>query len=156
MVVSTEMLWELLSRLGSAKDEHPSFRSMMTASHFRMAGHFLTSDNCRRFFRPLIANVKKEFEDARILFEDALNTQLGDHYLDEFEEVKWPSIVSELQSEAIRRSTQRSREQQHLAEENERLRSMVSKFEESERKRREYTARQRAEQRERNQRRQPR
>ena len=155
MVVSTEMLWELLSRLGSAEDEQPSFRSMMTASHFRMAGHFLTSDNCRRFFRPLIANVKKEFEEARILFEDALNAQLGDHYLDEFEEVKWPSVVSELQSEAIRRSTQRSREQQLLAEENERLRSMVSKFEESERKRREYTARQRSEQRERNQRRQP-
>ena len=143
MVASVEMLWELLTRLGTAEDNVPSFRSMMTASHFRMADRFIQPDSCRRFFRPLIDTAKKEFDETRGLLEDALSAQLGDRYLDEFHEEEWPGIVSGLRSEAVRRSTQRGKDEERLLEENQRLRTMVEAFEDRERKRREFVARQR-------------
>ena len=147
MVASPEMLWELLTRLDSPTDKVPSFRSMMTAAHFRMAEHFVQPDNCRRFFRPLIASAKKEFEETRALLEQTLGAQVGDDFLDEFEEVEWPSVVSELQSGAIRTSADQGRSNQRLLEENDMLRSMVENYQERERKRRQFIARQRQEQR---------
>ena len=144
MIASVEMLWEMLARLDSRDADGPSFRSMMAASHFRMAGHFITSDNVRRFFGPLIADAKKEFEEIRVLLGDALSAQLGDSYLDEWEDVQVPKVVSELQNKAVRQSTRRDKDQQQsLLEENERLRSLVDGFEERERKRKEYAANQR-------------
>ena len=153
MVADTEMLWELLTRLVSSENNALSFRSMMMASHFRLAEHFIEPENFRRFFRPLIASAKKEFEETRGLFERALNTQLGEDFLEGFEEVEWPSVVSGLQNESIERSSRLSREQQNLLAENERLRSMVENLEERERKRREFVSKQREEQRNRRRRR---
>ena len=94
MVASAEMLWELLERLDSPSSSTPSFRSMMTASYFRLADEFIKPENCRRFFQPLIASAKKEFDEARVFFEEALGSELGDDYLDDFEEVMWPSVDS--------------------------------------------------------------
>ena len=149
MVSDVEMLWELLTRLESKEERAPSFRSMMMASHFRIAEYFIEPENCRRFFRPLIASAKKEFEESRGLLEQALSTQLGEEFLESIEEVEWPSVVSGLQSESIERSrsSRLNNDQQRLQEENERLRLMVEKFQEQERKRREFVALQREEQR---------
>lgn len=143
MVASPEAVWELLTRLEPSQDRPTSFRSMMVASHFRMAGHFVQPENYRRFFRPLIAAAKREFEESRDLFEEALSVELGDAFLGEFNEEDWPSVVSGLQIEAVRQATERGRDQQRLVEENERLRSMIEDHEERERKRREFVARQR-------------
>ena len=143
MIASVEMLWEILARLDSSNSAGPSFRSMMAASHFRMAGHFITPESVRRFFGPLIADAKKEFEEIRNFLGDDLSALLGDIYFDEWEEVQLPKVVSELQSKAVRQSTQRDKDQQRLLEENERLRLLVDRFEERERKRKEYAANQR-------------
>ena len=146
MVASSEAVGELLTRLEPSQEKMPSFRSMMIATHFRMAGHFIKTENYRRFFRPLIANAKREFEASRDLFEEALSTDLEDGFLDEVAQEEWPRIVSGLQS-AVRQATERDRELQPLLEEIERLRETVGEYEEQERKRREFIARQRREQR---------
>lgn len=147
MVSDVEMLWELLTRLESRGDRPPSFRSMMMASHFRLAEHFVEPENCRRFFRPLINSAKKEFEESRGLLEHALSTQLGEEFIEEISEVEWPSVVSGLHSGYIDRSSRLNREQERLEEENERLRLIVEKFQQQERKRREFVTHQREQQR---------
>ena len=143
MIAGVEMLWEMLARLDSRNIARPSFKSMMAASHFRMAGHFITSDSCRRFFGPLIADAKKEFEELRLVLGDPLSAQLGDGYLDEWDDVQVPRVVSELQNKAVRQSSRRDNGRQELLGEIERLRSTVNRFEERDRKRNEYVARQR-------------
>ena len=146
MVASAEAIWELLSQSATPTEKAPSFRSMMLASHFRLAGHFVKVENYQRFFRPLIANARREFQDTRELLEDALGTELGSRFLDDFNDEDLPSVVTSLQLEAAHRSSGREQEQQRLIEENERLRTMLEDHQDRERRRREFIARQRRDQ----------
>ena len=146
MVTSAEAIWELLSQSATPTEKAPSFRSMMLASHFRLAGHFVKVENYQRFFRPLIANARREFQDTRELLEDALGTELGSRFLDDFNDEDLPSVVTSLQLEAAHRSSGREQEQQRLIEENERLRTLLEDHQDRERRRREFIARQRRDQ----------
>ena len=152
MVASPEAVWELIARLVPAQNPIPSFRSMMLASHFKMAEHFVNTDNYRRFFRPLIADARREFEESRDFFEETLSTEFAADYLDEMEQEEWPRVVSGLRSAVSRQETERG--QQSLLEEIERLRGMVGEYEEQERRRRDFRNRQRRQQQQRGQRRQ--
>ncbi len=146
MVASTEAIWELLSQSAVSTEKAPSFRSMMLASHFRLAGHFIQVENYQRFFQPLIANARREFQETRELLEDALGTELGSRFLDDFNDEDLPSVVSSLQLEAVHKSTEREYGQQRLIEENERLRTMLDDYRGRDSRRRDYIARQREEQ----------
>ena len=146
MVASTEAIWELLSQSTVSTEKAPSFRSMMLASHFRLAGHFVQVENYQRFFQPLIANARREFQETRQLLEDALGTELGSRFLDDFSDEDLPGVVSSLQLEAVHKSTEREYGQQRLIEENERLRAMLDDYRDRDRRRRDYIARQREEQ----------
>lgn len=146
MVASTEAIWELLSQSDLSREQAPNFRSMMLASHFRMAGYFVQTENYQRFFRPLISNAKKEFEETRELLEDALGTELGDRFLEDFNDEDLPNVLTSLQLEAVHKATERSHGQQRLLEENERLRTMIDDYQGRERRRREFVARQRRDQ----------
>ena len=143
MVASTEAIWELLSQSAVPTETSPSFRSMMLASHFRLAGHFVQVENYQRFFQPLIANARQEFQETRELLEDALGTELGSRFLDDFNDEDLPGVVSSLQLEAVHKSTEREYGQRRLIEENERLRAMLDDYRGRERRRRDYIARQR-------------
>ena len=145
MIATAEAVWEILTRLETSQNSVTNFRSMMLASDFRMASHFIQPENYRRFFRPLIDVAKREFEEYRELFEKALGADLGEDFLDSVNDEQLPSIVSGLHIETIRQrqSGNVARGQQNLVEENARLRSTVEKYEERERKRREYVAAQR-------------
>ena len=125
IVASSEAIWELLSQLAAPTEKAPSFRSMMLSSHFRLAGHFVQVENYQRFFRPLIANARREFQETHELLEDALGTELGSRFLDDFNDEDLPSVVSSLQLEAVHKSSERDQQQQSLIEENERLREML-------------------------------
>ena len=146
IVASAEAIWELMSRPEPTEDRSPSFRSMMLASHFKMAGHFVQIENYKRFFRPLIANARQELEQSRDLFEDALGMELSPRFFDDFNQEDLPRILSSLQMEAVHKTSERNLEQQRLIDENERLRKIVYDLQERERKRREFVARQRREQ----------
>ncbi len=146
LVVSPEGVWELLERLEPTDREAPSFRSMMLASHFRMAGHFIQTENYRRFFRPLINDAKREFEETLNLLEESLGAHFGSRYLEEANDEDIPQIVSGLQDAVVRRRSGQLQELDELAEENARLRELLGEFQEKERKRREFVARQRQQQ----------
>ena len=147
MVASVEAVWELLSQSELPEQKAPHFRSMMLAAHFRMAGHFVQAENYQRFFQPLIANARKEFHETRELMESALGTEIGSKFLDNFKDEDLPSVLSSLQLDVVHKAAQLEHDQQRLIEQNTQLREMIDNFSTRERKRREYTARQRREQR---------
>ena len=145
MVVSSDGIWELLTRLEPTDRETPSFRSMMLASHFRMAGHFIQTESYRRFFRPLINDAKREFEKTLAVIENSLGANFGKNYLEEANDEDVPQIVSGLQDAVARQRSGQESENEELAEENAKLRELLSTYREKERKRREFVAHQRRE-----------
>ena len=145
-VASAEAIGELMSRPEPAGAKSPSFRSMMLASHFKMAGHFVQIENYKRFFRPLIADARRELEESRDLFEDALGMELAPGFFDDFNQEDLPRVLSSLQLAAVHKASERNLERERLSDENARLRQMVNDLQERERKRREFVARQRRQQ----------
>ena len=143
MVASVEAIWELLSQTNLPTEEAPSFRSMMLASHFRMAGYFVQKENYQRFFQPLIASARNEFQETKELLEDALGTELGNRFLDDINDEDLPRVLSSLQLEALHKAAERGTDRQRLLEENERLITMIDSYREREQRRREFVAQQR-------------
>ena len=142
MVANAEAIWELLTRLEPSRDENPSFRGMMLSSHFRLAGHFVRSENYRRFFRPLFASARREFEETRDLIEETLNLTIEDDYLEGIEQEDWPRVVSAMRKAVLRQAA--DQDMQPLVEEIDRLRGIVTDFEEQARKRRRFNRQQKA------------
>ena len=142
--VQPEVIWEVLTTLsGKAEDSLPDFRSLMSASYFRMSDHFIDKERYRTFFRPVIDAARAELQDMHPFVQELLGITLTDEYLDGYEVEELPAVLSSIQSAASHKENVDEAKARKLIDENENLRGSLREYQEREAKRREFVARQR-------------
>ena len=142
--VQPEVIWEVLTTLsGKAEDSLPDFRSLMSASYFRMSDHFIDKERYRTFFRPVIDAARAELQDMHPFVQELLGITLTDEYLDGYEVEELPAVLSSIQSAVSHKENVDEAMARKLIDENENLRASLREYQEREAKRKEFVARQR-------------
>ena len=148
--VQPEVIWEVLTTLrGNAEENLPDFRSLMSASYFRMSDHFIDKERYRTFFRPVIEAARAELQDMHPFVQELLGITLTDDYLEEYEIEELPAVLSSVQSVASHKGNVDEAVARKLIDENENLRASLREYQEREAKRKEFIAKQRQRDRER-------
>ena len=142
--VQPGVMWEVLTTLGNRPDASlPEFGSLMSASYFRMADHFIDKERYRTFFRPVIDAAKTKLQDMHPFVQEVLGVELTDEYLEGYATEDLPALLSSVQNAASRKASSEESTARRLIDENESLRSQLWEYQEREAKRREFVARQR-------------
>ena len=142
--VPPEVIWEILTTLdGGVKSGLPEFRSLMSASYFRMSDHFIDKERYRTFFRPVIDAAKAKLQGMHPFVQDILGVALTDEHLDGYAVEDLPAVLSSVEGAASRKASLGEAITQKVMDENESLRAQIREYQEREAKRKEFVAEQR-------------
>ena len=142
--VPPEAIWEILTTLHGGTDASlPEFRSLMSASYFRMSDHFIDKERYRTFFRPVIDAAKAKLQGMNPFVQEILGIALTDEQLDGYMVEDLPAVLSSVESAASRRASLNEAVTRKVIDENESLRAQLREYQEQEAKRKEFVARQR-------------
>ena len=142
--VPPEVIWEILTTLdGGAKASLPEFRSLMSASYFRMSDHFIDKERYRTFFRPVIEAAKSKLQGMHPFVQEILGIELTDEHLDGYAVEDLPAVLSSVESATSRKASLDEAITRKVVDENESLRAQLREYQEREARRKEFIARQR-------------
>ncbi len=148
--VQPEVVWEVLTTLnGRPVSGLPDFRSLMSASYFRMSDHFVDKERYRTFFRPVIDAAKAKLQGMHPFVQEVLGISLTDEYLEGYDTEDLPAVLTSLEGAASRKASLDEDVARRAIDENESLRAQLREFQEREARRKEFVAEQRRRDRER-------
>ena len=148
--VAPEVIWEVLTTLEGRLDaDLPEFRSLMSASYFRMSDHFIDKERYRTFFRPVLDATKTKLQGMHPFVQEVLGIALTDEYLEGYAVEDLPAVLSSVQSTASHKASLDETITRRVIDENENLRAQLREYQEREAKRKEFVARQRRQDKER-------
>ena len=142
--VQPEVIWEILTTLNSQADSSlPDFKSLMSASFFRMSDHFIDKERYRTFFRPVIDSAREKLQGMNPFVREILGVELTDEYLEGYAVEELPAVLSSLQGAAQLKASASESRAQSLMDENQELRAQLREYQEQEAKRKKFLAQQR-------------